>query len=130
FDITAALQKTGNQEIAVRVWGPSDEGPQPRGKQVKKPNSIWYTPVTGIWQTVWLEAVPKTYISVVKQTPDVDKSAVRVAAHIVNDQPGDQVVVSAWKGNQKVAEQTVAANEEVVLPVTGAALWSPRNPFL
>ncbi len=63
FDISAALKKSGAQKIAVRVWDPSDEGPQPRGKQVKNPHGIWYTPVTGIWQTVWLEAVPKTYIS-------------------------------------------------------------------
>jgi beta-galactosidase/beta-glucuronidase len=58
FDITAALNKGGNQEIAVRVWDPSDDGPQPRGKQINKPHGIWYTPVTGIWQTVWLEGVP------------------------------------------------------------------------
>jgi beta-galactosidase/beta-glucuronidase len=130
FDITSALRKTGNQEIVVRVWDPSDEGPQPRGKQVKKPNSIWYTPVTGIWQTVWMEAVPKTYISRLKQTPDVDKSALQVTAYVENAQPGDQVVVSAWKGNQKVAEQRVAANEQTVLPIAGAELWSPKNPVL
>src|SRR5690349_5975401 len=56
FDITTALAKSGNQKIAVRVWDPTDDGPEPRGKQVKHPNGIWYTPVTGIWQTVWLEA--------------------------------------------------------------------------
>ena len=60
FDITTALKKGSQQEIAVRVWDPSDDGPQPRGKQVKKPGSIWYTPVTGIWQTVWVETVSKT----------------------------------------------------------------------
>ena len=64
FDITTALKKGSTAKIAVRVWDPSDDGPQPRGKQVKKPNGIWYTPVTGIWQTVWLETVPKTYISI------------------------------------------------------------------
>lgn len=48
FDITQALNKGRNQTVAVRVWDPTDEGPQPRGKQVKKPESIWYTPVTCI----------------------------------------------------------------------------------
>jgi hypothetical protein len=56
----------------VRVWDPTDDGPQPRGKQVKNPHGIWYTPVTGIWQTVWVESVPKTYISSTIQTPDFD----------------------------------------------------------
>ena len=58
FDISEQLKRSGQQEIMVRVWDTSDQGPQPRGKQVNKPGSIWYTPVTGIWQTVWLENVP------------------------------------------------------------------------
>ncbi|THU32905.1 beta-galactosidase [Niastella caeni] len=130
MDITAALNKSGNQQLAVRVWDPSDEGPQPRGKQVNKPNSIWYTPVTGIWQTVWLEAVPQSYISDLKQTPDLDKSVVQVTAQVENAQPGDQVVVSAWKGTEKIAEQTVAPGAEVALSIPNAELWSPKHPFL
>ncbi|MGC3972151.1 MAG: hypothetical protein QM775_33865 [Pirellulales bacterium] len=69
FDISTLLQKGKQQDIVVRVWDPSDEGPQPRGKQVVKPGGIWYTPVTGIWQTVWIESVAKTYISSFTQTP-------------------------------------------------------------
>src|SRR4051812_18911936 len=61
FDITDALN-TGEQEIVVSVWDPSDAGPQPRGKQVRQPRGIWYTPTTGIWQTVWLEPVWPTHI--------------------------------------------------------------------
>jgi beta-galactosidase/beta-glucuronidase len=127
IDITTALNKSGNQQIAVRVWDPTDEGPQPRGKQVNKPNGIWYTPVTGIWQTVWLEAVPQTYISSINPTPDIDKSVIRVATKIENPQPGDQVVVSAWKGMEKIAEQT---GTEVSLSIPNAELWSPSKPFL
>ena len=52
FDITPLLKKSGDQELTMSVWDPTDEGPQPRGKQVVKPEGIWYTPVTGIWQTV------------------------------------------------------------------------------
>ncbi len=58
FDVTDALKKTGENEVVVSVWDPSDAGFQPRGKQVRRPHSIWYTPTTGIWQTVWLEPVP------------------------------------------------------------------------
>ena len=129
-DITRALKKGSKQEIAIRVWDPSDEGPQPRGKQVKNPHGIWYTPVTGIWQTVWLEAVPKTYISNTIQTPDVDKKSVNISTIVENAQPHDQVVVSAWDGTTKLVEQTIAPNAEASLPLVNPKLWSPQSPFL
>lgn len=129
FDITSAVKK-GNQQLEVRVWDPTDDGPQPRGKQVKKPESIWYTPVTGIWQTVWLEGVPKTYITSTRQTPDIDKQNLIVSANVQNPQMGDQVRVSAFDGTNKVTEQTVNANTTATLAVNNAKLWSPDNPFL
>ena len=73
FDITDALKPKGEQEIVVAVWDPSDEGPQPRGKQVKRGEGIWYTPTTGIWQTVWMERVPATYIRTVRYTPVMER---------------------------------------------------------
>ncbi len=130
FDITSALRKGAAQDLAVRVWDPSDDGPQPRGKQVKKPHSIWYTPVTGIWQTVWVEAVPPAYIAATKQTPDFDQNSVRLQANVVGAKAGDEVRVSAWDGNTKVAEQTVAINTEALLPVANPKLWTPQSPFL
>lgn len=130
LDISSALNKSSNQKITVRVWDPTDEGPQPRGKQVKKPNSIWYTPVTGIWQTVWLESVPKTYINTTRQTPDVDAKALRVSATVQNSQTGDQLLISAWKGTEKVAEKTAAANSEALVPIPNPELWSPEHPAL
>jgi len=51
FDITPYLDKNGRQELIVAVWDPTDTGYQPRGKQTGNPRGIWYTPVTGIWQT-------------------------------------------------------------------------------
>jgi beta-galactosidase/beta-glucuronidase len=129
FDITSLLKKSGENEIVINVWDPSDDGPQPRGKQVKSPNSIWYTPVTGIWQTVWLEAVPKTYIESTRQTPDIDAPAIKVKANVKNLQPGDQLKVSAWDGTEKIAEQEVEG-DEVVLPISDPKLWSPSIPFL
>lgn len=128
FDITSAVKK-GNQQLEVRVWDPTDDGPQPRGKQVKKPESIWYTPVTGIWQTVWLEGVPKTYITSTRHTPDIDEQNVTVSANVQNPQMGDQVRVSAFDGTNKVTEQTVNANTMATLTVNNAKLWSPDNPF-
>lgn len=129
FDITSAVTK-GNQQLEVRVWDPTDDGPQPRGKQVKNPEGIWYTPVTGIWQTVWLEAVPKTYIASTKQTPDIDKKTLSVTANVKNLQSGDMVKIAAWDGTNKVAEQTANANAPTTLAVNNPKLWSPDNPFL
>jgi beta-galactosidase/beta-glucuronidase len=130
IDITGALKKGANQELAIRVWDPSDEGPQPRGKQVKNPHGIWYTPVTGIWQTVWLETVPQTYIASIRQTPDIDQKLVKVEASVEKPQAGDQVIVTAWDGATKVAEQTVPANSEASLAIAHPKLWSPQSPFL
>jgi beta-galactosidase/beta-glucuronidase len=129
-DISSFLKKGASQDIAVRVWDPTDDGPQPRGKQVKQPHSIWYTAVTGIWQTVWLESVPATHIASTRQTPDNDKHTITVSAQLTNAQPGDQVLISAWSGTEKTAEQLVAANAEAVLAVKNPRLWSPESPYL
>src|SRR5690606_10180290 len=129
FDITDFLNKGAKQQITVGVWDPTDEGPQPNGKQVVNPHGIWYTPVTGIWQTVWLEGVPETYVASTKQTPDIDKGTLLVNAAIAGAKEGDEVRVSAWKGSEKVAEQTAAIGSDVSLSISNPELWSPDSPF-
>ena len=129
FDITRALKRSGSQEIKVTVWDPTDEGPQPRGKQVKTPKSIWYTPVTGIWQTVWLEAVNDTYIKSIRLTPDIDKETLTLQASADAIQPGDRLKMSVWDGTQKIAE-TDAGELQLSLGIPAAKKWSPSNPFL
>ncbi len=128
-DISSALIKGSKQELVVRVWDPSDEGPQPRGKQVKKPSGIWYTPVTGIWQTVWLEKVPETYITAVRPTPDLDNASIAINAAVGQLQPGDQLLVSAWNDKEKVAEYT-GRDTNIVLRIPDPKTWSPEHPFL
>lgn len=130
IDITDALKKGAAQTLSVRVWDPSDDGPQPRGKQVKRPESIWYTPVTGIWQTVWLEQVPATYIAATKHTPDVDGKTLTVTTDIGQAQPGDEVRITAFAGGKEVAAQTGAAGGSITLPIADPRLWTPENPFL
>lgn len=130
FDITKLLTRNGNQEIKVRVWDPTDDGPQPRGKQINKPDGIWYTPVTGIWQTVWLEAVPQTYIESTKHTPDIDAKTLTVSATVAAAKPGDQIRVQALAGGKVVAEQVVAADATAVLKLEDQHLWSPDDPYL
>ncbi len=130
FDITDALTKGASQEITVSVWDPTDDGPQARGKQVKKPEAIWYTPVTGIWQTVWLESVPDTYIKSTRNTPDIDSNTLTVSADIEQTGANDKIRVSAWDGTRKVAEKTADAGDEIALQIENAKLWSPDSPFL
>jgi beta-galactosidase/beta-glucuronidase len=130
LNITSLLKKGNKQEIKVRVWDPTDEGPQPRGKQVRKPESIWYTPVTGIWQTVWLEAVPKSYILSTKQTPDIDAHRISVSAAVQNNQPGDQLKISILDGSTVIAEKQVAVDAMADISVENEKLWSPEHPFL
>ena len=129
FDITSALKK-GDNDLQVRVWDPTDEGYQPRGKQVNRPEGIWYTPVSGIWQTVWLEAVPQQYIAGVKTTPDLDRKAFRVEASVCGAACGDQICVELYDGGERVAEGRALNGATVELPVAEPKLWSPETPHL
>lgn len=130
INITPYINKGGQQKIEIRVWDPCDRGPQPRGKQVSRANSIWYTSVTGIWQTVWLEAVPETYISSLKQTPDIDKEIVTIKTDVVKPQGGDIIRVSAWDGLTMILEKVADGSSETVLQIPSPKLWSPDSPFL
>ncbi len=129
FDITAALAK-GESTLRVRVWDPTDEGYQPRGKQVNNPNGIWYTPVSGIWQTVWLEAVPQQYIREVRTTPDLDRKTFRVEVPVCNAQPGDLVEVTLYDGGTEVASARALNGATVELTLADPKCWSPDSPFL
>ena len=129
FNITNALKKTSEQEIVVSVWDPTNAGTQPRGKQVSKPQRIWYTAVTGIWQTAWLEPVPEAYIKSIKIVPDIDSKSVRITADCP-DPAGYSVEVEAKDGWFTKAENKGNAGEEIVLNIKKPKLWSPDSPFL
>jgi hypothetical protein len=129
FDITDALKPGGRQELVVDVYDPSDAGGQPRGKQVNKPGGIFYTPSTGIWQTVWLEPVPAASILDLKMVPDVDGGALRLTVH-GSDADGLVAHAAAYEGSRKVAEVTGTPGEELSLPIENARLWSPSDPYL
>jgi beta-galactosidase/beta-glucuronidase len=129
FDITPVLEKSGAQNVVVKVWDPSDKGPQPRGKQVSKPESIWYTPVTGIWQTVWLEAVPDNYITQIRTTPDVDKSSVQVQV-FSEGVKADIVEVKVFDGKTLVTTGRSLGEQPVEVSLISPKLWSPDSPHL
>lgn len=130
FDITEALQGKNNT-LQVKVWDPTDKGYQPRGKQVSRPEGIWYTPVTGIWQTVWLEPVSESYIQDLRITPDIDNSLLSLKALVKDATSKDLVEVKVFDGQQLVAQGKSINGEcvQVAMP-ENAKLWSPESPFL
>ena len=129
FDITSVLNK-GNNDLVVKVWDPSDRGEQPRGKQIANPHGIWYTPVTGTWQTVWLEPVATQYITNLKTTPDIDNNSVKVEV-AANTTSADKVEVKVFDGKNLVAKGAALNGVPVELAMpANAKLWSPDSPFL
>ena len=130
MDITKFIKKGAKQDIVIRVWDPTDDGPQPRGKQIKNPHGIWYTPVTGIWQTVWLESVPKTYIAQTKQTPQFDAGKLSFVANVEGSMAGDQVTVIVKDGANEIKQQMVNVNSKVDIDLPNLQAWSPSNPKL
>lgn len=130
FNITPFLKGGSKQDIVVRVWDPTNDGPQPTGKQMKKPEGIWYTPVTGIWQTVWLEAVPKSYILSTKQTPDIDAHTITISADIAGKQAGDNLKIEVLDGKTVIAQKQQNAGEAAVITLKNEKLWSPESPNL
>jgi beta-galactosidase/beta-glucuronidase len=130
FDITDAVNPSGGNELLVTAWDPTDAGTQPRGKQVRKPNGIWYTPTSGIWQTVWLEPVCAAHITDLKITPDVDNSAVTIRPSTPPTLGVCMVEVTIRDGRKVIYAASVNAGGQITMPVKNARLWSPEDPHL
>lgn len=131
FDITAALLDQDSQELVVDVWDPT-EGTQPRGKQVLNPDAIWYTPTTGIWQTVWLEAVPQVSIADLRLETDVDNQRLKVRTILRGNESNRTytVQINVLDGAEVVATATGNADGVVEVAIENPRLWSPDSPFL
>jgi len=131
YDVTDALRPgDSDQELIVTVFDPTDTFGQPRGKQVSKPEGIWYTPVTGIWQSVWLEPLPARHIMKLRLTPDVAAGVLRVRASGSPAVTGDEVEAVASTNGRVVGTVRGGVGDELRLTVPGAHLWSPEDPFL
>jgi len=121
MDITDMI-KTGENELVVKVFDPTDEGIGPHGKQTLHPENIYYTATSGIWQTVWLETVPQQYIQNLTLTPNVDSAYVAVTVHSTTNE-----AVQFIYNKQTFAGKT---NQLIKLPVKDAHLWTPDDPYL
>ena len=126
FDVTEAI-KEGENDLEVIVTDPTDKGTQARGKQSNKRGGIWYTPQSGIWQTVWLEQVPENYIAKIVLTPDIDKDELKVVIDFSDEKSVAELEV--FDGEKSVAAVT-AENGEAIIKLSSYECWSPENPKL
>ncbi len=127
IDVTDAL-KSGSNELSLKVWDPSDRGPNPHGKQVLNPEGIMYTPSSGIWQTVWMEVVPSVAVESIKLVPDIDKSTINITVDLSGDESGASVKATVKDGTKVVATKTFTGTAGISIP--SQKLWSPDDPFL
>ncbi len=126
FDVTDFL-KEKNNSIEVTVTDPTDTGAQARGKQSSKRGGIWYTPQSGIWQTVWLEQVAENYVESFRVTPDIDTECVDLS--FAFSRKKEQVTVAIKKEGAVLIEKKTSSGK-ITIPVDDPILWSPENPFL
>ena len=143
-DVTDYLSDTP-AELVVKVWDPTDDPKYsiPRGKQVSDPNGIWYTPVTGIWQSVWMEPVnADAHIEDYNVTTDIATGEISVTATCDGAQSGDKIRVDilrpkigydtekpGWSIFRK-GRKTVAAGETATIKIRNPKLWSTDKPYL
>jgi len=123
IDVTDFLVE-GEQELVVKVWDPIDSCPQPRGKQVASPNGIWYTSVTGIWQTVWMEPVADCYITKVLPVSNIRNKTVTFIVSVAGNADGMTVKIADAAAKVKNGKAVVA------LYCPDAELWTPDTPNL
>lgn len=129
FEISHLVQ-AGENEIKIRVWDPTDTYGQERGKQTLKPKGIFYTAVSGIWQTVWLEPIPENYIASIKITPHIDQA--ELALQVVTNKKHNDLQIKAVILNEGEVEATGNGTAEEVwnIPIPNQKLWIPESPFL
>ena len=134
FDITSYVKAGQQANLVVRVYDNLRGGMQPGGKQCTALYSAGcsYTRVTGIWQTVWMEAVNEQALKNVFAIPDIDQQQLVVRPEFYNEGNNNTLTVEVKDGKKTVAKRTSQASNQstIVLPIKNAHLWSPEDPYL
>ncbi len=130
YDVTPYLTGSGPQELIVRVFDPTDDAGEPRGKQSIRPGGIMYTPTTGIWQTVWLEPVSPISIKDLKIVPNIDTQTVSVTVNPSATSKNTKAVVTVLASGKVVRTVSGAPGKPLSIPVPNPTLWSPTHPYL
>lgn len=135
FDVTEEL-KDGENELTLCVRDMTEKAPHARGKQklVKKGKygSLFYTPQSGIWKTVWMESASRQYIESVKITPEFDEEQVkiRVLAEGMEDAETKEVQIQVYDGENLVSQMSGVNNKTIRVPMKNFRAWSPEDPHL
>ena len=132
FDVTEQLHE-GKNTIWVRVQDDTDKGQAARGKQTLAPEGMFYTAVSGIWQTVWLEPVNENHIASMKITPDIDLNRLRIEARTGEGEwkKGCRLEAEVYDNGKLVASGAAIRGEAIDITIPGEVkLWSPDTPFL
>ena len=129
-DITPYIKEGSRQTVTLCVIDPSDRGYQPRGKQVVKPEGIWYTSVSGIWQTVWMEPVSENHIVSIKTVSHLEDNSIEATVFASNSQEDDMVELSLFAEGACVASASGKPGKPIKLTISNPRLWTPDSPFL
>ena len=128
FDITKNI-KEGKNKILLKVFDPSDKGYQAVGKQTLNPNVIWYTSISGIWQTVWLEPVNEIYIQKLEINNDYDKKEIKINVKLNLDEKLPLEASLLFKDDELMKLKGFS-NSEIVFNIPDKHFhpWSPSEP--
>ncbi len=129
FDITNVVV-IGENDIRISVWDPTDSENEQRGKQTLNPGGIFYTAISGIWQTVWLEFVPQQHITSIKLTPNIDEQSVTISVETNVDNNGLAYEVEVFEKDKLIASENSFITNQLTIPIPNPKLWSPDAPFL
>jgi beta-galactosidase/beta-glucuronidase len=130
-ELTTSLRFGAENELVVAVWDPSDSARQEHGKQTLNPDKIFYSAISGIWQTVWLEVVPNNYIERLYLTTDIDSGLLRVQVDLCDGQGLPQTCsLKIVVKDGQAAFTTQSTHPLVEITLTNPRLWWPHDPFL
>ncbi len=140
FDITPYLSAKGEQDLVVKVTDATSKSFQPRGKQVSEPKGIWYTQVSGIWQSVWIEAVSDGHIVSYETVGDISSKTLTVKTSAEGLMVGDVIMAELMDGcegydTEKPSSKVLAMakavpGNDVIIDVPVLNTWSPSSPYL
>jgi hypothetical protein len=130
YDITAFLSADAVQQISLKVFDPTDTDIQPRGKQSLNPKGFWYTAVSGIWQTVWMEPVDATRIFVLNPVADIDNGTITLNSSLTNSLGDEEMEVQVFYQGEQIKEITSPYRSALKIDLKNANLWSPEHPNL
>ncbi len=130
FEISKYLKKGEDNELVVSVWDSTDKGHQEHGKQSLKPNIIFYTAVSGIWQTVWLEPVLDTYFESLTMIPNIDNETLNLKVNIIGSQKNDLIHTIILEKEGQIITDHETPEKEILFKIQSPKLWSPDSPYL